>query len=56
MVRLLKKISVNGLFDMFNHEIVVRHDENITIVTAPNGFGKTAILKAQPNNILKFPA
>lgn len=40
----LRKLIINGLFGHFNH--VVRFKEgNITIVTAPNGYGKTICLK-----------
>ncbi|MBL1377411.1 AAA family ATPase [Zobellella iuensis] len=40
----LKKLLINGLFGHFNHVIKFK-DENITIVTAPNGYGKTICLK-----------
>lgn len=40
----LKKLIINGLFGHFNHVIKFK-DENITIVTAPNGYGKTICLK-----------
>ena len=45
MPAFLIKIRAISLFGMFNHEIEIKHDEKITIITAPNGFGKTAILK-----------
>lgn len=45
MPQLLIRISVDGLFGMFDHDIKIGHGEKITIITAPNGFGKTAILK-----------
>lgn len=41
---ILKKLNINGLFGHFNHEITFK-DENITIITAPNGYGKTVCLK-----------
>jgi hypothetical protein len=41
----LKRFSVRGLFGLFNHEISFRLQERITIIHAPNGFGKTVILK-----------
>lgn len=41
----LALFEVRGLFGLFNHQIRVRTAERITIVHAPNGFGKTAILK-----------
>ncbi|MBD2160341.1 AAA family ATPase [Limnothrix sp. FACHB-1083] len=41
----IQKISVDGLFDVFNHEISLNLSEKITIIHGPNGFGKTAILR-----------
>lgn len=41
----IKQISVNGLFGIFDHVIPLKHDERITIIHGPNGFGKTAILR-----------
>lgn len=40
----LTKIYINDLFGHFNHKIPF-NDENITIITAPNGYGKTVCLK-----------
>jgi len=40
----LNKLIINGLFGHFNHVIKFK-DENITIITAPNGYGKTVCLK-----------
>lgn len=40
----LKKLIINGLFGHFNH-VVKFKDGNITIITAPNGYGKTVCLK-----------
>ena len=42
---LLSEIRVSGLFGRFNHEIVLPKDERVTIMIAPNGFGKTMILR-----------
>ena len=39
------EIRVTGLFDRFNHELVFPKDERITIMIAPNGYGKTMILQ-----------
>jgi len=39
------KISVEGLFGTFKHEIPLNIEERITIIHSPNGFGKTAILR-----------
>lgn len=41
----LISLIVEGLFGHFRHEIFFRKEENITILTAPNGYGKTIILK-----------
>ena len=41
----ISKISVHGLFDRFNHDLVFNPDERITIMIGPNGFGKTTILR-----------
>ena len=41
----IKEISVKGLFGIFNHQIPIKTDENITIIHGPNGFGKTILLK-----------
>ena len=38
-------VGVYGLFDRFNHDIAFNHDESITIIIGPNGFGKTTILR-----------
>ena len=40
----LIKLHINNLFGHFNHKITFK-DENITIITAPNGYGKTVCLK-----------
>jgi predicted ATP-binding protein involved in virulence len=41
----IRKISVDGLFGIFNHVIPLNMDERITIIHSPNGFGKTVMLK-----------
>lgn len=40
----LEKLVINDLFGHFDH-VVNFNDENITIITAPNGYGKTVCLK-----------
>ena len=45
----LQKFSVHGLFGLFDHEISLHLNERITILHAPNGYGKTAILKLISN-------
>jgi len=41
----LRKMSVSGLFGLFNHEVPFNLERRITLIHAPNGFGKTVILK-----------
>jgi len=41
----ITKISLVGLFEIFNHEILLNLNERITIIHGPNGFGKTTILR-----------
>ena len=40
----LLQIEIKNLFNLFNHRIKLK-DERITILTAPNGYGKTITLK-----------
>jgi len=41
---MLKEIMIKGLFNQFDYTIILK-DEGITILTGPNGYGKTTILK-----------
>jgi len=41
----LLNLKIFHLFDVFDHEIKYNQDERITIITAPNGYGKTMTLK-----------
>lgn len=41
----IRQISVTGLFGIFDHVIPLNIDERITIIHAPNGFGKTVLLR-----------
>ena len=41
----LSKIVVHGLFGRFDHQIALNKNERVTIMIAPNGFGKTMILR-----------
>ncbi len=41
----ITKISVKGLFGMFDHEIPLNQDSRITIIHGPNGVGKTRLLE-----------
>ena len=39
----ITKISVKGLFGMFDHEIPLNQESRITIIHGPNGVGKTVL-------------
>jgi len=41
----LLNLKIFNLFDTFTHEIEYNQNERITILTAPNGYGKTITLK-----------
>jgi predicted ATPase len=41
----LSKITINNLLNRFDYEINLNQESGITILTAPNGFGKSTILK-----------
>ena len=41
---MLKRIEITGLFDQFDYDIELK-TEGITILTGPNGYGKTTILR-----------
>ena len=41
----ITKISVKGLFGMFDHEIPLNQESRITIMHGPNGVGKTVLLR-----------
>jgi len=47
-------IAVTGLFDQFDHELIFPEGERVTIMIAPNGFGKTMILR-MINSIFNQP-
>lgn len=38
-------VEVRGLFGRFDHSINLSNDEKISIITAPNGYGKTILLR-----------
>lgn len=40
----IRQIEVSKLFGVFDHTIPINHEDRITIVHGPNGYGKTAIL------------
>lgn len=41
----LRRFAVKGLFGLFDHEVAFNLNDRITIIHAPNGYGKTVILK-----------
>ena len=41
----IRRIFVEGLFDTFDYDIPLNADDRITVIHAPNGFGKTTILR-----------
>lgn len=41
----ITKISVKGLFGMFDHEIPLNQESRITIIHGPNGVGKTVLMR-----------
>ena len=43
MKMILKKLKIENIFGIFDYEININDD--ITIITAPNGYGKTFCLK-----------
>lgn len=44
MLMRITKISVKGLFGMFDHDIPLNQESRITIIHGPNGVGKTVLL------------
>lgn len=42
----LLNVKLINLFNIFNHDIDLNQEERVTIITAPNGYGKTIALKA----------
>jgi predicted ATP-binding protein involved in virulence len=38
------KIKITKLFELFDYEIDLNQQEDLTIITGPNGFGKTTVL------------
>jgi predicted ATP-binding protein involved in virulence len=40
----INSIKIENLFEIFNYDISFKPEENVLIITGPNGFGKTMIL------------
>ena len=49
----ITKISVKGLFGMFDHEIPLNQESRITIIHGPNGVGKTVVMELV-NSLFNF--
>ena len=45
----IQKIEIKNLFDQFDYDIPLTNPEDLLILTAPNGFGKTMILNIIDN-------
>lgn len=41
----IRKINVEELFDYYSYEIVMKEHDAISIIHAPNGYGKTTVFK-----------
>lgn len=41
----IKEIGVSRLFGLFDHDIPMKMSDRVTIITSPNGYGKTTILR-----------
>jgi len=41
---IINKLKIVGLFEQFNYTIAFNTEEQLTIITGPNGYGKTMIL------------
>ena len=44
-IETITSLSVNNLFGRFNHKLQFPEERNISIITAPNGYGKTVLLR-----------
>lgn len=40
----INSLKIENLFEIFNYDISFKTDENVLIITGPNGFGKTMVL------------
>ena len=41
---MIKGIAIEKLFGIYNYDIKILQGENVSILTGPNGYGKTTIL------------
>jgi len=44
LTNLVRSIKIEGLFEIFNYDVKYKTEENVLIITGPNGFGKTQVL------------
>ena len=49
----LTHLKVEGLFNQFDYSIPLDNEENLTIITGPNGYGKTMMLNIVNNLFLQ---
>jgi predicted ATP-binding protein involved in virulence len=40
----ISRLKIKGLFHLFTYDIPLNKNDELTIITGPNGFGKTMIL------------
>lgn len=54
MANVVRRVVIEGLYDNYNYDITF-HKDGVTLITAPNGFGKTTVLNIIKNALdLKF--
>jgi predicted ATP-binding protein involved in virulence len=41
----IQHISISRLFDQFDYEIPLANEAGLVVLTGPNGYGKTTILR-----------
>lgn len=58
----ISRLSVHGLFGLFDHSVPINLEEHVTIIHGANGLGKTALLRllncffnAQPSELESIP-
>lgn len=43
---MIRKLSIKGVFGLYDYEISFENDSNVKVITGPNGYGKTTLLSA----------
>lgn len=46
---MIKRVTIKELFGIYNYDLSFSNDENLKIITGPNGFGKTTLLRIIQN-------